>query len=255
MFTPTQATGTNIRVRQYHTDAAPATGRGHILAATRINFGTSGILFTEWNVGGYSTTDHLAQNPPDSVNTNTDWKYLDSKATEYYQKIVRATVAIVRIDLGQNQSSITGYAEWNGTDIGTYKRNIQWIMDRMVSILQAAGVTSLYFQLSAPWRGSGDTFARLDQCRTALSQLADEYVVSGIVKSVSFYDQQGAIEDAGFTTSNELSTTYRQDTAHQNFAGMATAFGPTEWAAIASAASPAKSLVSSACGVGVGLMG
>lgn len=254
VLTPTPATGTNIRARQYHTTASPSVGTGHILAATRINFGTSGILFDEWNIGGFSTTDHLAQNPPGIGSTNTDWKYSDSKATEWYQKIVRSPVCILMLDCGQNQSTVSGYEGWNGTTTGNYKRDIRAIIDRDIAILQAAGVTDLYIYLKAPWRGASDTLARLAACRDDMSAIVDEVPVTGIVKGIALYDQIGALDDAGQTTSGELNTALREDTAHQNYPGMI-ALGQTEWAAIQAAVAPSSAAVSRtrvAVGIGVG---
>lgn len=253
VLTPTPATGTNIRMRQYHTTASPSVGTGHILAASRINFGTSGILFDEWNFQGFSTTDHLAQNPPGIGSTNTDWKYLDSKVVEWHQKIVRAPVAIVRCDVGQNQSTVSGYEGWNGTTAGNYKRDIRAILDRAVINLEAAGLTDVYLYLVAPWRGASDTTARLAACRDAMSEVVDEFPVTGIVKGVALYDQLGALDDAGHTTSGELNAAYREDASHQNFDGM-NVLGATEWAAIAAAVAPSTALVSRVhVGIGIGL--
>ena len=233
-LTPTPATGTNIRVRQRHTDAAPATGRGHILAATKINFGTTGIVYDNWSYSGQSISDFLGQNPPESIHANTDWKFLDAKASDWYSAIVGCSKAIVRIELGQNSSANANYDEWNGVNTGNYKRNMEWLIARVVSILGAAGVTDLCVELAAPWRGTGDDVNRINLMETDLKAIVDTYPLTGILKCVAYYDQQKALEDASHCTGVELKASLREDTVHQNFDGMV-ALGQTYWSAITKA--------------------
>lgn len=253
-LTPTPATGTNIRVRQRHTNAAPATGRGHILAATKIVFGTSGLVYDNWAIAGQSISDYLEQDPVGSSQSNSDWKFLTTKAVEWTSNVIAASKYYVIIELGQNQSTATGYEEWNGVNTGNYKRNMEWLIRRVVEIMTSAGATHLWIELRAPWRGSGDDFNRLDKCAQDLQTIADTYAKTGILREIVYYDQQHALEDAGHCsdTGTVLNAGLREDASHQNWDGML-ALGSTYWNAVQAATAPTAKSVGASMSLGMGL--
>lgn len=256
-LTPTPATGTNIRARLTHVDAAPAVGTGHLLAAVRINFGSSGMVYDTWSFGGWSTSDHMVQFPAGGATENTDYKSTSAKRVEYLQKVIQAPVVIWSIECGQNMTTVQEYYEWNGTTAGAYKQNVSRIMHEKMAESIAAGCTDVYFLLRAPWRGTGDDFNRLDAARAALSELASDW--DGLrmypqLRIVAFYDQMNALVAAGHTTSNELNAALRSDPLHQNFDGNG-ALGDTFWDAIAAAGVSNATVRRGVLGIGVGMQG
>lgn len=217
-------TGQQIRVRHRHTSVAPPVNTGIVRVATRINFsGEQGIVFGVIAEGGWSTTDHLAPTVAGRP-ANTDAKYTDQGLREWLTKVmqVQGKRVVVEIDIGTNTSTLPGYLEWNGLNVGLYRQNIELLADRLRLATLDAGASMVHPLLVSSWQPPEGT-DRYNAMRTSLMQLAEN-------RGWPFYDQEGELRDRGLSDGGEfgLALQYREDIVHQNFAGM-NLLGEAKW--------------------------
>ena len=217
------STGTGIRVRQRHL-ATPSINTGILTAATRINFaGEQGLVFGVIAEGGWSTTDHL---PAETSGRplNTDAKYTDHGLREWMQKVMQVAGkrVVLEVDIGTNTSTIAGYLEWNGLNVGVYGTNVEQIADRLRLAAIAAGASATHVLLVSPWQSPGDQ-QRNNGFRSALQNVAQ-------TRTWSYYDQEGELRDRSLSDGGLLgfAPQYRADLVHQNFDGM-NVLGSVKW--------------------------
>lgn len=201
--TMTHGTTTGSSVLAWHRHiTSPAIGTGTVWAGTEIRWGSSGVYHCMIADGGWSTTDHLAATNG-SRPTNTDAKYTDQGLREFYKKVpqVAGKTVILRVCLGQNQSAITGYAEWDGSSLNTYAQNIEAVADRHIAALYAEGAARVVVILETPWQSTTDS-ARINAMRAALRDIARRRVWA-------FFDLQAELLAGNYSTpANGLDTSY-----------------------------------------------
>jgi hypothetical protein len=193
VWTPTAATGTGIRVWHRANASSITTGTGWVWAGTEIRFGNTGVLPMMIADGGWSTTDHLPETTAGRP-TNTDWKYSDQGLRQVYQHIGRVAgkACLLEINLGQNQSTLSGYAEWDGTNLNAYTQNVEQVTDRHITALLNEGAQRVVPMLETPWQSTTDVL-RITAMRNALRSLA-------LRRRWAFFDLQAELLAAGHST-------------------------------------------------------
>jgi hypothetical protein len=193
--------GAGVRAGHRHI-SSPAVGTGTVWAGTEIRFGTSGIYHCMIADGGYRTTDHLPQTTSGRP-TTTEWKYTNQGLREFYKKVpqVAGKTVVVRVCLGQNQSALSGYAEWDGTSLNAYSQNIEAVADRHIAELLAEGAARVVPVLETPWQSTTDSL-RINAMRAALYAIA-------LRRGWVFFDLQAELLAGNYSTPvNGLDTSY-----------------------------------------------
>lgn len=247
-------TGTQVTFWHRHT-VSPSIGTGIAVAGTKIRYGSTGLTAGTLSTGGFSTSDQLPEVNAGRPN-NTDWKYTDQGLQEVLSKMFEASgkPVLFYIELGQNQSTNTGYEEWDGVTVGLYKENIRLIINRLRAAATAVGASSITILLVCPWQAT-TAFDRNVAMAAALRSLAIE-------ENVSYLDLQAELVARGFSSNaNGLADAFcvvgdvpaSGDRIHSGWRGMTEALGPTKYDVISTATSPSRKSSGMSIGLGIAI--